>query len=676
MTSNSSKIINIESNSQQVKIDFRYTNRHGFGGWVRINPNCFIRPAGSDLQYTLLEAHGIPIAPKSITFKRNGDILYYTLTFPALSEDIYEIDIIEEENDETSFNYYNIPLKIKAMTISNKKTYIIKKIETIALELKGDNKVQKNFSDEIERLDQLITELSAFLLLTKEETAIFCLCIYLSITTDSFSLNELKHHSNFNHFDLFEIKKIIKQLLKKGWISKGGSIGVHRSLRHSEEKTYVIHQNIVETLYNNNVPEIKKKEVDVYVAAEYLHICLRDHCEEEIDTDEMNDIIKDYEEEYADINPFKIAKDLNLSHTEKLLLYFAITKTSIGEEIIDVDRMLSHLFKERTEKLIIKKTLSKRASILFTEKYLEFVSEDFKTDKQLKLTKDAIEKIFGEDACFLSKEEDFSSGICKLIKCDSIPEKELFYNDQEQHSIDTLSEFLKIKKFNEIVKRLEENKMRPGLTILLHGYPGTGKTETIYQLARKTQRHIIFVNISEIRDKWVGESEKRLKSVFETYKNSFKHFEQTPILLFNESDALIGKRINVNTSVDQMNNSMQNILLQELEDFNGILMATTNLTSNLDEAFDRRFLYKIKYSKPSIDAKTSIWKSKLNYLSHEDVQRLAQEYDFSGGQIENISRKLFLDSVLLGKTYTIEETMKYCEEEILVNERHGNKIGF
>ena len=92
---------------------------------------------------------------------------------------------------------------------------------------------------------------------------------------------------------------------------------------------------------------------------------------------------------------------------------------------------------------------------------------------------------------FLSKEEDFSSGICKLIKCDSIPEKELFYNDQEQHSIDTLSEFLKIEKFNEIVKRLEDNKMRPGLTILLHGYPGTGKTETIYQLARKTQRHII-----------------------------------------------------------------------------------------------------------------------------------------------------------------------------------------
>ena len=672
---NSCKIVNIESDSQQVKIDFRYTNRHGYGGWVRINPNCFIRPAGSDLEYKMIEAKDIPIAPKSITFRTDGDILYYTLTFPALPEYIHEIDIIEEENDETSFNYYNIPLKIEAMTISNKKTYIIKQIETIALELKGNNKEQKSFTDEIERLDDSITELSEFLKLTKEETAIFCLGIYLSITSESFSLNELKRHSNFNHFDLFEIKKIIKQLLKKGWINKGSSIGVHRGLRRTEEKTYILHQNIVETLYNNNVPEIKKKEVDVYVAAEYMHTCLRDHCEEEIDTAEMNDIIKEYEEEYADINPFKIAKDLNLSHTEKLLLYFAVTKTSIGEEVIDVDRMLSHLFKERAEKLIIKKTLSKRASILFTEKYLEFVNEDFKTDKQLKLTKDAIEKIFGEDACFLSKEEDFSSGICKLIKCDAIIEKELFYNENEQQSINTVSEFLKKEKFGEIVKRLEENKMRPGLTILLHGYPGTGKTETIYQLARQTKRNILLVNISEIRDKWVGESEKRLKAVFETYKNSFKHFEQVPILLFNESDALIGKRINVNTSVDQMNNAMQNILLQELEDFKGILMATTNLTSNLDDAFERRFLFKIKYSKPSMDAKISIWKSKLSFLSGEDAKRLAEEFDFSGGQIENISRKLFLDTVLLGKSYTIEDTIQYCAEEILLD-RNKTKIGF
>ncbi len=320
--------------------------------------------------------------------------------------------------------------------------------------------------------------------------------------------------------------------------------------------------------------------------------------------------------------------------------------------------------------------LTSRQSILFENKLIEFINEDFRTDKQLKLTADGIKIVFGEDACFLSKEDEFSSGICKLIKHESIVEKELFYNDSEKESIATVAEFLRMEKYDEIVKRLQENKMRPGLTILLHGYPGTGKTETIYQLARQTKRNVLMVNISEIRDKWVGESEKRLKAVFETYKNSFKHFEQTPILLFNESDALIGRRITVNTSVDQMNNAMQNILLQELEDFQGILLATTNLTSNLDEAFERRFLFKVKFSRPSIEAKKSIWKSKLDFLSDEEAQRLASEFEFSGGQIENISRKLFLDSVLLGKTNSIENIIQYCTEEILLRDSNKRRLGF
>ena len=320
--------------------------------------------------------------------------------------------------------------------------------------------------------------------------------------------------------------------------------------------------------------------------------------------------------------------------------------------------------------------LAKRENILFENNLIEFTIEDFKTDKYLKLTAEGVKLVFGEDACFLSKEDVFSSGICKLIKHDSIVEKELFYNENEQQSIDSVSAFLNAEKFTDIVKRLEENKMRPGLTILLHGYPGTGKTETIYQLARQTKRNILLVNISEIRDKWVGESEKRLKSVFETYKNSFKRFEEVPILLFNESDALIGKRINVNSSVDQMNNAMQNILLQELEDFKGILMATTNLTANLDEAFERRFLFKIKYSRPSQKAKEAIWKSKLNFLSDEDSIRLAEEFDFSGGQIENISRKLFLDILLHGKKYSLEDTIQYCEEESLLNDSGRKKVGF
>jgi signal recognition particle GTPase len=92
---------------------------------------------------------------------------------------------------------------------------------------------------------------------------------------------------------------------------------------------------------------------------------------------------------------------------------------------------------------------------------------------------------------FCLKMKIIQSGLCKLIKCDAIVEKKLFYNDTEQQSISYSIRIFEKEKFGEVVRRLEENKMRPGLTILLHGYPGTGKTETIYQLAKANkQKHI------------------------------------------------------------------------------------------------------------------------------------------------------------------------------------------
>ena len=672
---NSCEIINIEADSEQVKIDFRYTNNNGYGGWARIDPKCFIRPVGTNTNLIMIKAEGMPMSPETLSFKKDGDILHYTLFFPPLPENVTAIDIIEDEKDTNSFNFYNISLLNQKLTMTKNEIPVLKKIEALAFELKNDSKIQKSYFEEVERLNGALNELANFLKLSNEETAVLCIAIYISISTESFCLTEIKKHTNFCPFDFYEIKSIIKGLEKKGWIDKCGSVGMHRGPKRMEEKIYSIASSVLESLFKNETPTIKKKEMDVYLLSDTLHKCLRGYVDYEINLDEMQTTIAEFEEEHRLINPFKVANELNLNQTERLMFYYMITKTTIGEDVIDVDRMVANFFKSHHEKIIIKKMLSNKESKLFSQNIIEFAKEDFKTDKQIKLTDDAIKRIFGEDACFFSREDGFSSGICKLIKCDSIIQKELFYNENEQQSINTVSEFLKTEKFSEIVKRLEENKMRPGLTILLHGYPGTGKTETIYQLAKQTNRNILLVNISEIKDKWVGESEKRLKAVFETYKNSFKHFDQVPILLFNESDALIGKRINVNTSVDQMNNAMQNILLQELEDFKGILMATTNLTANLDEAFERRFLFKVKYSRPSTEAKKSIWKSKLNFLSEEDAVRLADEFDFSGGQIENISRKLFLNTILLGKSYSLEDTIQYCTDEILLDQ-NKKKIGF
>ena len=136
--------------------------------------------------------------------------------------------------------------------------------------------------------------------------------------------------------------------------------------------------------------------------------------------------------------------------------------------------------------------------------------------------------------------------------------------------------------------------MRKGFACLFYGAPGTGKTETVLQLARKTGRALMQVNISTIKDKYVGESEKNIKNLFDRYRQLVESEPIAPILFFNEADAIFNKRSeNTERADDKMENARQNIFLQGMETLEGILIATTNLTSNLDSAFERRFIYKV-----------------------------------------------------------------------------------
>ena len=219
--------------------------------------------------------------------------------------------------------------------------------------------------------------------------------------------------------------------------------------------------------------------------------------------------------------------------------------------------------------------------------------------------------------------------------------------------------------------------MRCGFACVFYGSPGTGKTETVLQLARKTGRDIFQVNISEVKSCWVGESEKNIKAIFDRYRTQVQSSKITPILLFNEADAVIGKRREgAESAVDKMENSIQNIILQEMETLDGIMIATTNLEQNMDKAFERRFLYKIKFNKPSLKARAHIWKSMIPALSEEESIDLASKYDFSGGQIENIARHYAINTVLHGEgNNRLDSLYAYCDGERFEKKEY-RKIGF
>ena len=266
-----------------------------------------------------------------------------------------------------------------------------------------------------------------------------------------------------------------------------------------------------------------------------------------------------------------------------------------------------------------------------------------------------------------------------MILFDTIKEKKMFYNNRETEEIKKLVSLLQEENFQKIQDRLNGKGMRKGFACLFSGPPGTGKTETAYQIARETKRNIMMVDISETKSCWYGESEKKIKQIFDIYKSAAEKSAITPILLFNEADAVIGSRRDIgktNPGIDQTENRIQNIILQEIENLSGILIATTNLVQNKDKAFERRFLYKVTFDKPALESRIGIWKSLIPDITEETARELSCRFELSGGQIENISRKTEVDYIINGNGLSMETLAEYSKAETLNDPNAGKTIGF
>ena len=321
----------------------------------------------------------------------------------------------------------------------------------------------------------------------------------------------------------------------------------------------------------------------------------------------------------------------------------------------------------------VKKELMAGKTILQENKIIEFVCDDGIADiERYHLTYEAKESLLSELG--LTKK---SENVADVLDSSKLTYKKLFFAAATQQQFDELGSFLKEENYKQIQERMKAKGFRNGFACLFYGGPGTGKTESVYQLARQTGRNIMVVDVPGLRDKYVGETEKNMKAVFDHYRDCVKKSDLYPILLFNEADAIIGKRKSgAEGAVDKMENALLNIVLQEMERLDGIMIATTNLEENMDKAFERRFLYKIKFEKPSLEARTQIWHSMIPELKESDVQTLASRYDFSGGQIENIARHYAIDSILHDQGDNALATLiNHCDSERLEG-KNSRRIGF
>lgn len=254
-----------------------------------------------------------------------------------------------------------------------------------------------------------------------------------------------------------------------------------------------------------------------------------------------------------------------------------------------------------------------------------------------------------------------SFSVCgKLVFWRDIIRKNLFYDESVKQDIVRLGKAISREGYHAVVARMAEHGLRSGLTVMIYGPPGTGKTELVWQLARRCGRDVIAADIAKLTGSFVGESERNYRSLFNAYRYAARIMKTIPILLLNEADIFLARKMSVTRSTDKYENNIQTIMLEELESFDGILIGTTNSVQNMDPAFDRRFLLKMKIDIPDTDARARIWHDVFPEFCEADVSVLADSYRLSGAQIRNVAAQVVIREVLDGNRVPFDEINKMC----------------
>ena len=481
----------------------------------------------------------------------------------------------------------------------------------------------------------------------------------------------------FSSLEIISLNNQIKDLVKRSWLKQSNKTYPYANGIKSNQTEYIISQHIL-----NAVLFFDKELIENERPLDFTDglIKLRNYMKHLVDSnlyeDEMYDGVQQFLWDFKE-NTFlkEITESQELLVEEKLILFWLSSEYIFDREEFDLDAVCDFLGFENNFIYNFKQRIKNDKSTLFNTNYLSFVNPelaDFSSitygDKMLDLL---------TKTCVKVEQKKIKHKFCQLIQPDDIEFKNLYFNAKQQQDITKIIDMLSPENYKKMCENFKSHKMKEALSLLFYGLSGTGKTELVRQIAKKHNRILLMVDIASIKSMWVGESEKNIRRVFREYAEALKICDLAPILFFNEADAILNKRRKIESSSDQMLNSMQNILLQYLEDFEGIFMATTNYINNLDDAFDRRIFYKKAFELPDENTRFQILQDLFPEWPSDWIKDIASDFELSGSQIQNIKRKLLVDSILFDIDYSNKELLvNYIEEELGFRKKDKTEIGF
>ena len=552
--------------------------------------------------------------------------------------------------------------KLKNMTLLDKLEQLIRLAQGCMMEDKF-----------FKRHKALIESVAADLELTPVEAVM--LCPFISDSESSVSNREMIDYFGCSPITIMRKTQDLKSLMRRRYIRRRGTF-------HGNSPAYQLSEKAKKAFCNNEaLPVVNTVNLSPEEFMKHFTRLLREAGRNsQIDEEELLYETMELLKDNSQLNIARTISSLRVYDYDKLYLLYFCKRLVVDHQVsIPLDQ-LDFLVDDINDEFDLMMNNGRHPFI--REGLISISGQDnFMARNLFQLTDKARNLFLSEYDIPNNIEEVDEDDHSNILSCTDIKPKVMFYCKEDQGQIDTLQHLLEDEQLQAIRERLEKANLRKGFNCLFYGTPGTGKTETALQLARMTGRDIMQVDISSIRDKWYGETEKIVKGIFESYAQRVKKSKRIPILLINEADAVLSVRTSVggnNPTLEKTENAIQNILLEAMENIDGIMIATTNLTCNLDSAFDRRFLYKVEFHQPSVEAKTHIWQSFIPDLAEADANVLARSYDFSGGQIENIARKVMVDHLLFGDSPDLNHIEELCSKEQIAgrNNNHRRPVGF
>ncbi|EAK4846482.1 ATP-binding protein [Campylobacter coli] len=382
-----------------------------------------------------------------------------------------------------------------------------------------------------------------------------------------------------------------------------------------------------------------------------------------------------------------IFKEYNLESKEQIIFlallkeeYTLSHENSVSREI---NSLLSLVSENDLEKHKNKSLLQENAPLLNLIEFDEYLNTFGDISKSFFITDEILQRII-----------NFEPKQNKKIKIENVlKEQDIFeliepsidINDiiMPQNTKELLENILK-QQDKKVLERLNSWGIKSNKNIeakiIFYGPAGTGKTMSALAMAKSMKKTVLSFDCSKILSKWVGESEQNVRKIFDTYKNIVQTCKQSPILLLNEADQFLSTRVESSSGSDKMHNQMQNIFLEQIERFNGVIIATTNFLESLDSAFSRRFDYKIEFKKPDFKDRLKMWEKflprKASFEKAFDVNILAN-YELSGAQILMVVKNTALKvAVTEDGVFKMQDFVESIQKELNSSFDKSKIVGF